>query len=163
MKQLLYLLFFSFLFGCGNQSGNEYAKVLPNDFNFIATWGFDSYKLDTYENELTKMISWENDTVIKFVLTQNQKSNVYAQFIKIDILSYPDTFLPETNVVIDPAVNYSLGIEMEGRSKLIIWNRNVYSNKQNAKRLREVFEYLDDTVMNNLKVKSLPDDTRAYF
>ncbi|UTR10010.1 hypothetical protein MM300_19350 [Evansella sp. LMS18] len=92
MKKLFFiiLLFIIFNSGC-NTTCEALPEEKPDDFDFSLKYGITAAnELNTYEDSYTKdMIIAENET-IDFVLSEEEKKNIYDEFRNLDVLSLPE-------------------------------------------------------------------------
>lgn len=162
-RVILLLSCISILFGCYSHSGFDYPKELPEDFEFKAIWHFEGWVIDSRENTFTKAISYDTDTTISFKLTEAQQEQIYKIMKDIDVFGYPEDFVPSTTTQVLPSTKYYLEVEINGVSKKINWEQNVYSSTKRAKRLRRFFDLLDDMLDASAAIQALPKDERMFF
>ena len=141
----------------------NYEKKMPADFNFLAKVKFDTYVIDTYNNTLTKTIDWENDTVISFQTSIEFKEKIYNILRDIDIYKYPENYAPTSTIKISPSSSYFLKFTLGSDTTLINWEENTESENIDAKKLRKLFMTIYNYLEQNERVKSLPDDERAFL
>jgi hypothetical protein len=142
----------------------SYPKEVPDNFNFIAIFGFcDGNKLNTFNETFTKTIDWGNDTTIYFELSIEQKRNIYDRIRSLDILKYPKQFIPKSKEEIHPSPSYYVKIRFKDIEKEVYWSENVNSKEKKAQLLRDFFSYLERIVAENPNVKPLPKDNRTFL
>jgi hypothetical protein len=136
----------------------------PDDFNFLARYGYSyGYKVDTYQNTFTKCFGWNSDTVIKFSISDKQKSLVYNEIKRCKISDYTTDFKPYSRIKSIPTPMYYLRFTIDGVEKEIIWETNTESNKCKAVHLRKVFDLIDSYTNQDSTILNLPEDTRVLF
>lgn len=160
LSALVFIGYMGFERTCG-----QYKDEMPADFNFQANIITDSYVLDTYKNTLTKAIDWEKDTTVAFIVSKEFKESIYKLFKKIDICKYPCNYGPTSTIQILPSHSYKLKYIMDSDSIVgeINWEENTYSETKDAKRLRSVFEKIEEYIEQSDVVKTLPEDERAFL
>lgn len=157
------LSFLSILFtGCIDKSYN-YPTEMPDDFNFIAKINSDEYTIDTYNNRLTKTLDWDKDTVITYELTDLEKERIYKIFVKIDIYNYPKEFAPTSRGRILPSFEFHMKTTFNSNTKEIIWVENTESKIRKARKLRKVFNEIFKNILEDERIRMLPEDERAFL
>lgn len=116
----------------------SYPETMPSDFNFVASFENDSYKIDTYKNNYTKTLNWDKDTTIKLYLTKNEKNLIYKIITKIDILKYPKNYAPTSTICITPSSNFFISVTLDGIYHTINWSENTESRTKDAKKIKKV-------------------------
>lgn len=94
---------------------------------------------------------------------KTQKEKIYQSLKDIDVFGYPEDFEPPTSTLVLPSSDFYLEVEINGVSKKINWEQNVYSSTKRAKRLRRVFDLLDDMLDASAAIQALPKDERMFF
>jgi len=145
------------------RTSRSYDKEMPSDFNFFAKVEYDTYLLDTYNNTLTKKFDWEHDTIISFEIGQEFKEKIYNTLCDIDIYKYPENYAPTSTITVDPSTSYFLKFTFNSDTTEINWTEHTYSEKKEAKKLREIFETIYEYLEQDDRVKSLPEDRRAFL
>ena len=150
------------VFSCERRT-TKYPETMPNDFNFISNIAESSYILDTYKDKLTKTIDWERDTTISYQLSLAEKQRIYSILKEIDIYHYPQNYNPTTRVRVRPSFSFEFEFTLNGVDYKINWKENTESDTRDAKKLRNLFRMIQNTIENDAQVKKLPEDKRAFM
>lgn len=154
VAQMLILLF---LFGYEKRSYFDYPDNMPEDFNFIAKLGSGHYKIDTYNNTLTKSIEMGKDTTINYVFPQKGKEKIFKNLKQIDIYKYPGNYSPTSTVQTLPASEYYFSSNINGETINIDWVENTCSETKEARNLMGIFNEIFKIINEDKKVKELPE------
>lgn len=152
-----------FLFWGIEQGSSFYPELMPNDFDFVASVGNDSYKINTYAETYTQALDWEKDTTITLCLTREEKELIYKTITKIDIFRYPENYAPTSTISISPSPDYFISLTMEGIDRRINWTENTESTTKEAKRLRRLFDVITQQIDNHKEIKELPESKRLVW
>jgi hypothetical protein len=152
VTQMLILLF---LLGFERRSSFDYPNNMPPDFNFIA--GNDFYKIDTYNNTLTKLIEMGKDTIINYKFPPMEKEKIFKKLKQIDIYKYPENYAPTSTVQILPANEYYISLTINGENLKIDWIENTYSETKDAQNLSGLFDAIFKIINEDKKVRNLPE------
>ena len=91
---------------------------------------------------------------------------VTSEMKKIDILSYPEEFIPKTEgstkTDISPHQSYNIKIMIDGEEKEVAWKDNEASETPEAVQLRSLFEKIQKYIMDKEEYKKLPEPNSAY-
>ena len=149
------------IFGVKKRIGS-YPERMPEDFNFVASFWTDSYKIDTNKNIYTKALNWEADTIISLCLTNEEKELIYKKK-KIDIYKYPHNYAPTSTISVSPSFSFSIKVSINGHDHSINWTENTESKNKDAKRLMELFENITEQIEKHEEVKRLPKSKRFFY
>lgn len=152
--QMLVLLF---LIGYEKRSGFDYPETMPNDFNFVAKLGNGHYKIDTYNNTLTKTIDINKDTTINYQFPQKGKEKIFKILRQIDICKYPENYAPTSVKQILPTYEYYFSFSINGQTQKIKWVENTNSEIKEAKKLMGIFDEIFRIINDDNTVKRLPE------
>jgi len=167
-KSIMHMVVFDFaliyiglsLSGCIS----SFSPRMPNDFNFIAIYGsMKQNTVNTFNNTYTRTYDWDNDTIVPFALSDEQKELIYRKIKRFKIEEFPNTFEPKSNIEVSPSPTFYLKFKIKGFDKEIIWETNVYSKESNAKHLRSIFSEIENFVNQNKIIQELPEDVRGKF
>ncbi|WP_078596542.1 hypothetical protein [Evansella clarkii] len=161
MKKLFFiiLLFSIFNSGC-NTTSQALPKEKPGDFNFSLKYGIAAAnELNTYENTYTKdMIIAENET-IEFVLSEEEKKNIYDEFRNLDVLSLPEEEGGTTCQ--EPHNRYVLQMTAAGEEYHLRWNSACETRAIN--RWERFMEELHaETIRTREEYQALPEPEGGY-
>lgn len=138
-------------------------KKMPQNFNFIAVIGFESYTINTYENTLTKQYQWDVDTTIKVEIEESFKKEIYDYLRKIDIFRYPANYAPISYISVSPSFEYYLKFTADSIEFVIDWTENTCSDSKDAKQLSKLFEKFAKYIEKLDKEMKLPESERCFF
>lgn len=163
-KKLLGLLVIGFivLFGCKRKSTN-YSDSMPDDFNFISNIADNSYILDTYRNKLTKIIDWNLDTTVSYLLPIEEKLKIYNLLKEIDIYKYPENYAPTSTVDLSPTFSYCFKFTLNGIDHKVNWKENTESEIKEARQLRKLFLEIQNILEKDDLIIELPESKRAFY
>lgn len=167
------ILFFSLclLGGCtlpntknnSDDKRSEMPAVKPKDFNFVFNYGVGAKnQLDTLNGEYTKDMITEPSITTNLSLSDEEMNSIYIQMKKINILSYPDDFMPKGEVEVKPFFTYSIKIVMNGKEKNIKWEDKKLSETKEAAQLRELFNKIYEIIEMKEEYKKLPKPKGGY-
>jgi len=157
---ILLLVFIVVLFSKKHYTEFKYPENTPENFNFIAKINSSDFIIDTYKNELTKGIEWDRDTVIYYKLKNSEKEKVYELIKSIDIINYPNYYVPKTHRVILPSDDYYFKCTFNNIECEIKWYENTDSEAVRANKLKSFLNVIFEKIQKDEKVKKLPKSNR---
>jgi hypothetical protein len=159
---IILILWIIVLYALDNLTTNslgEYSK----DFDFKVKLQSNSYVINTYDNTLTKQLTWHKDTTIRYTIDLKYKKEIFDYLKKIDIYKYPSNYAPTSIVREYPSFNYYIQFTSKGVTRTIDWRENTCSETMDAKRLLKLFEKIQKIIDEDPRVKNLPEDNRAFL
>lgn len=158
--------------GCNSNSQEnktELPESKPENFNFIFNYGYSEEmknQLDTAKGEYIKDMIQDPSVTTELKLTEEEMNDIYSEMKKIDILSYPEEFIPKTEgstkTDISPHQSYNIKIMIDGEEKEVAWKDNEASETPEAVQLRSLFEKIQKYIMDKEEYKKLPEPNSAY-
>lgn len=160
---LMTMLIFITLGGCASSSSKT-----PKNFAFEFRYGVDAKNvLDTFNNKYTRDMVLDKNVTIDFKLTKLQLAQIYTKIIEIDFFDYPDNFAPKYGIFferkISPYSTYYLKVKAGKISKVFRWEDEQYSQKIEAKKVRELLKLIIQMVEESPEYKKLPPPRGAYL
>lgn len=76
---------------------------------------------------------------------------------KINILNYPDTFIPKSSISQKPYQTYMIKIIYDGKGKSISWQDESVSKTAESVQLRELFKNIEDIIASKEEYKKMPE------
>lgn len=142
---------------------NQLPVSKPKDFNFIFNYGVDAKnQLDTVKGQFTKDMIAEPSITAELKLSGEEMNAIYSKMQKINILNYPENFNPKSNVRQTPFQTYSIKIIADGEEKSIYWEDESVSEIKEAVQLRELFNEIQEVIINKEGYKTLPVPKGGY-
>lgn len=147
---------------------NDY---LPKDFGFKLSYGVGAKNvIDTYEGTFVKDLVSAGTAKTMLVFTPEEMKTIYQKMQEIDILNYPSKFAPPYADNLEPGMKrivmphetYSLNVTFDGSTRDIYWDDTNMSEAAKAKALRELFDYINEIIMNKDEYKKLPAFVGGY-
>lgn len=144
---------------------NKIILEIPKDFNFVLKYGVGAKNiLDTFKGDYTKdLISSKEETAtVKLKLTQEEMKNIYNEMIKINILGYPQVFIPYAETRVKPNITYYLKIQINGKVNEIYWSDQNESRAGQAVKLRNLIENVIKIIETKEEYKKMPPAEGGY-
>jgi hypothetical protein len=164
MRLALVLLSFALLqLSCVDSS------VTPEDrrFNIRLSYGVGARNVfDSFRNSVTKDLVLDGTATTMLVLSQAECDSIQARVNGIDFFNYPDTFVapPAENVPsITPYSTYILTVQLDARSKTVVWKESKISTDARSTQLRECITYIRALVEARPEYLQLPQAQGAYL
>lgn len=160
INRLVYIIYFvSFSISCFMNK-----EEMPDDFNFIATYGIaEENNINTFDSTFTKRINWDKDSTIALIFPINEKQKIFNLIRDFEIEKYPIDFQPKPNKDISPSPTYYFLFEMNGIIYEINWEINTSSNERRAMKLSDIFFHIDNYIKNENAYLCIPEDERIVF
>lgn len=160
---LLFLIGFSLVACNSTNTTNQLPEVKPKDFNFVFNYGVNAKnQLNTIRGQYTKDMITEPSITTDFKLSDEEMNIIYLGMKKINIMNYPENFIPKSNHFQTPFNTYSIKIVMEGKEKNIYWKDENVSETKEAEQLREQFKKIQELIINKDEYKKLPEAQGGY-
>lgn len=107
----LFLVVFS-LIGCKSTSTeNQLPNGKPLDFNFVFNYSVNAKnQIDTIKGQYTKDMVIDPPVTTNLILSDKEMNTIYLEMKNIEILNYPESFNPKSNVIRTPFQTYSIKI-----------------------------------------------------
>lgn len=159
----LLLIAFS-LIGCKSTiTENQLPNVKPKDFNFVFNYGVNAKnQIDTIKGQYTKDMVVDPPATTALILSDKEMDAIYLSMKSIEILNYPESFNPKSNVIRTPFQTYSIKIVIDGKEKNIYWKDENISKTKEATQLRDLFKKIEEIIINKEEYKSLPAANGGY-
>ncbi|WP_029160011.1 hypothetical protein [Clostridium scatologenes] len=167
LKRILFLgllLNVFVLVGCNlSNSSSKLPDSKPKDFNFVFNYGINAKnRLNTIQGNYTKDMIGESPITINLKLSDKDMESIYSEMKKINILSYPENFEPQGNVLQKPFKTYTIKAIYDGKEKNIFWKDENMSKDKNAVQLRDLFKKIQETIESKEDYKKLPIPQSGY-
>jgi hypothetical protein len=164
MKQMLMVLVAAIVSLSCSDSGTTPAE---RSFNVSLKFGVGARnELNTFTDTFTKDLILDGTVTTKLVLPQAEIDSLEARFLRIDIFTYPDTFMAQqtdTVAVLTPHTSYVLKLSCEHREKAIYWEDSIISTDPRAAELRNVFAFVRALVEAKPEYQGLPPARGGYL
>lgn len=142
---------------------NKMGKM-PEDFDFVATYGIaEENTINTFDNTFTKKIDWNKDTTITLYFPYDEKEKVYKKIKRYELEKMPEDFKPESKMDVSSAPTYCLKFRIDDSIHKVKWETNTLSKEREARRLRSIYEQVNDYLNEDTTITSLPEDKRGAF
>lgn len=153
-----------FVAGCSTTTPTpSLPETMPDDFSFVLDYGVNGKnQLDTRKGTYTKDLILNPAVTTSLALSQTEKTEIYNMMQEIDILSYPDEFVPESSHHVTPYQSYHLTISYNGQEKSIFWADESVATTVEATKLREIFMRIHEIVTNKDEYQALPEASGGY-
>lgn len=170
IAEICLILFVVMLAGCSfiKQSNSKQVDTnlpdnKPSDFNFVLIYGINSgNELDTIKGTYTKDMIGAPAVTTNLKLSEEEMNEIYLKMKDINILSYPEKFYPEGDVVHTPFETYSIKVVYSGMEKNIHWDDKNSSDSKEAVQLRNIFKRIHQIVSEKEEYKKLPKPKGGY-
>ncbi|MBC9786417.1 hypothetical protein H1S01_18335 [Heliobacterium chlorum] len=158
------ILLVAILTGCTSSKATPENVAMPDNFGFILKYGYGPKKneLNTMEGTFTKDLVIIDPVTTDLRLTTDEMKNIYEEMVKLDILSYPDEFFPESNMKVTPYRTYEFDVRFGNSTKKILWKDESLSESRKAVQLRSLFKKIINTIENKEEFKRLPEAQGGY-
>lgn len=146
------------------KSVKKSSNTIINGNNFDFKIGFDvdaKNVIDTFNDTFTKDLV-PGSAITNLVFTDEEMKSIYEEMKKIDILKYPDTFDPESNICMTPYCTYNIKVQIDGRIKEIYWNDEKSSQVPEAIALRNLIVHIRDIIYSKDEYKKMPEVKGVY-
>lgn len=159
----VFLIAFSFA-GCNSTADkNQMPVSKPMDFNFVFNYGVGARnQLDTIKGKFTKDMIIDPSITTDLKLSEDEMNTIYSEMKRINILGYPENFKPKNNVYRTPHSTYFIKIIADGKEKSLSWEDENVSEAKEAVQLRNLFEKIQEMIVNKEEFKKLPEAKGGY-
>lgn len=159
----LFLIAYS-LIGCNSISiKNQLPASKPKNFNFVFSYGVKAKnQVDTINGQYTKDMVIEPSITTDLQLSDAEMNDIYLEMKKINILSYPENFKEKSVGQLEPFPTYSIKIIADGKEKNILWEAKNISITKDEVQLRELFDKIENIIINKEEYKKLPEPKSYY-
>jgi hypothetical protein len=136
--------------------------------NFAFTFEYGSCNrdiIDTFKETFTKDMIVEPAVTIPFILTNDQKNEIYREMVEINLWDYPEHFsipIPGGAIVgiVTPAMEYRITVRNGELTKTIYWLDEITEpTTPQAEQLRSFFMRMIEMIQNSPEYKQLPELT----
>ncbi|MBC9785542.1 hypothetical protein H1S01_13625 [Heliobacterium chlorum] len=157
------ILLVAILTGCTSPKATPENVAMPDNFGFILKYGYGPKKneLNTMEGTFTKDLVMIDPVSTELRLTTDEMKSIYEEMVKIDILSYPDEFSPDS-VGPRPAQSYEFTVRFGNTTKRILWKEVSYSDSKQAVQLKNFIRKIIDIIESKEEFKRLPQAQGGY-
>lgn len=162
---LILAVFVFMLTGCSDNEtqNNLMPEEKPSDFYFVLNYGVvPTNQIDTLKGTFTKDMVTIAPVTTTLILSDEEINEIYTQMRKINILSYPNNFKPESNMFVTPFETYSIKIFFNGIEKSIYWEDENLSKSKKAVELRNLFKRIEEIIYAKDEYKNLPRAQGGY-
>lgn len=144
---------------------------VPSDFGFVLRYGVGARNIvDTYKGTYQKDLVSAGTAKTKLTFTPEEMKQIYDKMLKIDIMSYPESFAPPYDdhfkpdmvQVVEPHMTYDLHVTFAGQTRNITWNDTNASKQKKAEELRDLYRYIDELVRHKDAYYKLPKAVGGY-
>lgn len=161
---LLVLAFALSSVACGAEISE---KDIPDDFSFSLIWNCNGES--TFDSQTGKLVKQKVATKVEdytttFLLTSEQKAEIYNLIAKMKPETYPDEYNPIKGLS-EPSRNIVLTVTMNGKTKTISCNDVSFSDSPigvKGRRFIKVHDTIVDIVTNSDEWLALPDYEFLY-
>lgn len=133
------------------------------DFNLIFQYGIN--KLDTFKGMYTKDMVQDPAVTIPMVLTVGERRSIQSKMKDIGFFNYPDQFIEpefERQTPFQPSTIYNFEVVSESGRKKLKWLDGYYGQSEQAKKLRELIQYIANIIESKPEYQQLPPARGAY-
>lgn len=143
---------------------NKIDKQIPDDFNFILKYGVGAKNvLNTFEGTYTKDLILAGTYTAEFKITKEEMKEIFIKVSQIDVLEYPNVFVPTSNRFSYPSSSFYLEIKMNGHIKRITWNKNTMADTPKATKLKDLIYFIESIIEFNPDHKKFPEIEGGYM
>ncbi len=128
----------------------------PGDFAVRIVFGQcwnDS--VDTRRQVFTRRILPEDVRTVRIQLSEEQRTQLYQAISAVNLFDYPEQFTPPLSTMTEPASEYEIEVQSEGRRHMVRW-QDYGSSAPEANRLRDLLIALHGIFTALPAVKRLP-------
>lgn len=139
-----------------------------DSFSFSLTWG--CYGISAYDSKTGKLVKTTDaanpeDYVTTYQLTAEQKQKIYDLILNLNVVSYPDTYNPNKDMVSSPSMTLILSVNTDTVQKTITAADIAYtyaSENRDGQNFLSVCKAIQDILTSTEEWKSLPEYEFIY-
>lgn len=145
-------------------TGRELSLGDPKGFSFSLTW--DCYGISSYDSKTGKLVKTKDatnpeDYVTTYLLTAEQKQEIFDLISDLDVTSYPDTYSPHGDGIdSSPPMTLILSVNTDTIQKTITASNIALtfgSNNRKGQKFLDVCKAIRDILTETEEWKSLPE------
>ncbi len=128
----------------------------PKDFAVRIVFGKcwnDS--VDTRRQVFTRLILAEDVRTVRIQLSQEQRIQLYQAISAANLFDYPEQFIPPLTTISEPAPDYEIEVQSEGRRHVVRWQDHGSSSTE-ANSLRDMLIAVHELFTALPAVRRLP-------
>ena len=165
LKVLLLLIGVILFSGC---SINKMPQEKPDDFGFVVQYGVGAKnQIDTFSGKVTKDLITAGTATEEITLSKEEMAVIYEEMRKINIMDYPEDFMPATfspfERHVTPYQSFDFKIRYGDQTKEIHWKDDSLANSASARDLRNLVLTIRQIVENKDEYKNMPEAQGGYL
>ena len=177
MLSLISLLLVFLLAGCGGDTGTEaersavptasaavqMAEVMPEDFAFSVRFGITGKnEINTFTHTVTKDLVTQGTAQADLTFTDSEMADIYARLREINLLRELNLEPVRQGCGQTPYDEEHWQIRLGGQELAFDWSEENCEVAEDAKRLKEVRNYIFELVKNKPAYLKLPEAEGGY-